>query len=212
LAKHFCDFNGFFVRQTIESAALQRIEVPTIAVSASNDCDACAAMPDTAIHTTACELVNTPERFNNKIVTVRGRILIAFEDFRLDTAHCDDKNAGDVWLEYGRGPKKQPTTWCCGDMVPRDSLRLVEDRNFKTFHRYLTAESRRKGCHEGGCYLYEVTATLTGRFDAVDTVTCPDGRSLCPKHGGFGHFGSFSSRIVIGPVSDVKAVKRLSGS
>ena len=36
----------------------------------------------------SCELVNQPERFNGKIVTVRGRALIAFEDLRLDTALC----------------------------------------------------------------------------------------------------------------------------
>ena len=157
------------------------------------------------IPTTVCELMKEPERFNGQIVRVRGRVRIAFEDFRLDTAQCDGKHGEGVWLEYGKGPKRQPTTWCCGDMIPRDPLRLMEDSNFKAFHRFLTAQSRRKGCYEGQCYLYEVTATLTGRFDSVETVTCSNGKSECPKHGGFGHFGSFTSRIVIESVSDVDA-------
>jgi hypothetical protein len=159
---------------------------------------------DEPIKTTICELVKLPDRFSGKMVSVGGRVLIGFEDFRLDTIHCDGSKI-HVWLEYGSGPKRQPTTWCCGDMVPRDPLRVVQNSDFTKFDRYLTAQSRTSGCDEGQCYLYEVTVILTGRFDAVETVTCPDGTSLCPKGGGFGHFGLSCSRIVIKSVSDVVA-------
>jgi len=157
------------------------------------------------IKTTICELLKTPEAFNGRIVSVHGRVGIAFEYFGLQAGDCLDKKIDLVWLEYGRGPKRQPTTWCCGDLTPRDSLRLMEDRSFREFHRYLTSQFKGKGCSEGECYSYEVTATLIGRLDAVPTVLCPDGRSQCPKDGGFGHFGVVPARLVIESVSDVVA-------
>jgi hypothetical protein len=156
------------------------------------------APADEPIKTTVCQLVKAPEIFKGKMLSIRGRVFIAFEDFRLDARQCAGNKLGDVWLEYGRGPKRQPTTWCCGDMVPRDPLQVVQNQDFKKFHDHLTAQSGRR-------YLYEVTATLTGRFDAVETVTCPDGKHQCPKQSGFGHFGMSSSRLVIESVSDVVA-------
>jgi hypothetical protein len=155
-------------------------------------------LPSQPVKTTLCELVKEPERFNGKVVSLRGRVLIGFENFRLDTGHCDGNKLGDVWLEYGRGPKWQPTTWCCGNMVPRDPLPVVQNQDFKMFHEHLTAQSRRH-------YLYEITATLTGRFDAVDTVICPDGTHRCPKQNGFGHLGMSPFRLVIESISDVVA-------
>jgi hypothetical protein len=122
--------------------------------------------PDEPTKTTLCELVKTAERLNGKIVTIHGAVLIGFEDFELDATKCDVNTIRRVWLEYGRGPKRQPTTWCCGDMVPRDPLAVVQDDEFHRFHHYITAGKPAESCN--GCYLYQyqVTATLTGRFDA----------------------------------------------
>src|SRR5229473_1560230 len=114
------------------------------------------------IKTNLCEILRAPQRFNGEIVSLKGRVLIAFEDFELSAHSCERKRIDAVWLEYGRGPKRQPTTWCCGDMVPRDPLALVENDHFHKFHRYLTAQRKTKGCSEGQCYLYDVTATLVG--------------------------------------------------
>jgi Carboxypeptidase regulatory-like domain len=151
------------------------------------------------LKTTLCEVVTEPERFNGKMVSIRGRVLvfIGLEDSYLDTGQCAGNKFGDVWLEYGTGPKPQPTTSCCGDIVPRDPFRVVQNQDFREFDEHLTA-------HLGMRYLYEVTATLTGRFDAVETVTCPDGKHQCPKQNRFGDFG-MSSRLVIELVSDVVA-------
>jgi hypothetical protein len=155
-------------------------------------------LPNQPVKTTPCELVKEPARLNGKVVSVRGRVLIGFENFRLDAGQCAGGRFGDLWLEYGRGPKRQPVTWCCGDLVPRDPLSVVQDQDFKTFHQRLTAQSGRR-------YVYQITATLTGRFDAVDTVTCPDGEHQCPKQSGFGHLAMSPFRLVIESVSDVVA-------
>jgi hypothetical protein len=150
---------------------------------------------DQPIETTVCDVVRSPASFNGKIITLRGTIQIAFETFGLSASDCTNKKIDYLWLEYGRGPKRQPTTWCCGDMVPRDTLVLVQNTDFHRFHRYITAMKKAEGCYD--CYLYHVTATLTGRFDAVE----PQPRASC----GFGHFGMACGRLVIGAVSDVLA-------
>jgi hypothetical protein len=161
--------------------------------------------PDQPSEPSLCDIVQAPELFAGKMVSIRARVLISFEDFEVSAAACHPKKIDSVWLEYGSGPKHQPTIWCCGDLTPRDPMRLVQSSEFRKFHRYLTAQAKERGCYGGECPLYRVTATLTGRFDAVPTETCPDGRSQCPKEGGFGHFGLSSARLVIRSVSNVVA-------
>jgi hypothetical protein len=157
------------------------------------------------IKTTLCDLAAAPKRFNGEIVAVRGPVQIAFENFTFSLSDCQSRKVDDVWLEYGRGPRRQPTTWCCGDMIPRDSLILIQDNEFRRFHRYLTSQKKEKDCYN--CYLFTVSATLTGRFEAVDTQPCPDDakRHCCGLGNGFGHFGASCARLVIHRVADVDA-------
>jgi len=150
--------------------------------------------PAEPIPTTPCELLQAPDRFNGRIVRVRGPVRIAFEYFELAAGDCAGRKIDQIWLEYGRGPKRQPTTWCCGDMVPRDRLALRQDAEFRKFDRYLTAGTN-------------VTATLTARFDAGKPEPCRGDaeRHCCMFTGGFGHFGAACSRLVIQSVADVVA-------
>jgi len=151
---------------------------------------------------TVCDLVKNPDHFNGKMVTVvRALVEIDFEQFELSAKGCNERMADGIWLQYGRGPKSQPTTWCCGDLTPADSLILVQDSAFKLFHRYITAH--RSHCLAPRCNLYRVTATLTGRLDTVPSALCADGKRRCPEKGGFGHFGQSTIRLVIQSVSDV---------
>ena len=147
-----------------------------------------------------CEVLQHPQSFNGKMISIQTPIRIAFEDFEIDIPSCPQKVAGAIWLEYGKGPKTQPTTWCCGDLTPQDQLGLTQDSAFRKFDSYL--RSVRKGKP-----LYAVSATLSGRFDTVPTTTCPDRVHQCPRDGGFGHLGVFASRLIIHSVSEVSAVK-----
>ena len=126
---------------------------------------------DSAVKIGLCELVKSPTTFNGKLISVRAPVQIAFEKFGLAVADCAERKLDYIWLEYGSGPKRQPTTWCCGDMVPRDALKLVQDKEFRRFHHFLTAEKKAKDCYN--CYLYHVTATIHGKFDTVETQPCP---------------------------------------
>jgi hypothetical protein len=81
---------------------------------------------------------------------------------------------------------------------------MVENREFRRFHRLLTAEKNAKRCYD--CYLYRVTATLVGRFDTVDSDPCPgDAQARCCGFGNFGHFGLACGRLVIQRVTQVEA-------
>jgi len=150
-----------------------------------------------------CDVAREPLAYNGTLVAIRGAVRIAFEDFQISTALCDARQIDGIWLQYGSGPKAQPTTWCCGNLTPRDPPRLNEDAEFRRFDRYLTAQKHSKDCHLGDCYIYAVTATLAGRLDAVPTKLCPDGKSHCCPAGGFGHLGFACARLIIQSVSDV---------
>ncbi|MGB7763033.1 MAG: hypothetical protein WBL61_24580 [Bryobacteraceae bacterium] len=147
------------------------------------------------VKTTPCELVAHPEEYNHKPVTVRSPVKIAFEDFSLPTSECTGGTVDMVWLEYGRGPKRQPTMWCCNDTRSRDPLVLIQDKEFRRFDHYITAQKKAEGCYD--CYLYHVTASLTGRFDVAKDEPGP--------LGGFGHMGMAGARLLIHSVSDVVA-------
>ncbi len=168
--------------------------------------------PVAKAETALCELASHPERYNKKIVSVRALVQIEFEDFSLSALDCAKRKIDKVWLEYGRGPKSQPTTSCCGDLTPRDSLRMLQNEDFRRFDRYLTETKHTEDCRGRECYLYDVTATLTGRLDAQKTEIGRNGFShVCPA-GGFGHFGIACARLVIQSVSNVDAKPRARGN
>ncbi len=157
------------------------------------------AAADTYLNVDVCQLMANPDSFDNKLITVRVRIVIGIEDFEMAASDCQTLAANGIWLEYARG-LKQPTTWCCGDLRSSDPLAIKMDKNFRRLDHCLRAR-------HNGEPMYDVTATLAGRFDSAPTAVCPDGKNLCPKEGGFGHFGAYTTRLVIESATDVSAVK-----
>jgi hypothetical protein len=131
---------------------------------------------------TVCELAAHPSEFNGRMAVTEGPILFGFEQFQLSTEGCDGSGDVQIWLEYGRGPRHQPTTWCCGDLTPSDPVRLLQDKAFKQFDRLLHSKKH-------------LTAKIEGRFDTCAPERC------------FGHFGMAQSRIVIQSVLSVKTIR-----
>jgi hypothetical protein len=148
-----------------------------------------------------CHLVQHPETFKGKIISVRAVVSVAFEEFEIVVPDCSSRLIDGIWLEYGSGPKNQPTVWCCGDITPHDPLEVVQDAAFQRFDTDLRAV-------RNGKPIYKVTANLTGRFDSVPVKLCPDKKHYCPREAGFGHFGLSAARLVIHSVSEIKAVER----
>jgi hypothetical protein len=166
------------MRNAVSSAVLLALSIAAPALAQS------PAQP-----VTPCDLARDPQSFNGKIVRFTATILIGFEQFEVLTANCGGRKADSIWLEYGRGPKHQPTIWCCGNIDPSDELTLVQDAEFRKFHRLLTA--RREA---------QVNATLVGRFDSAPSSICPDGVHNCCTQA-LGHFKLSCARLVIQSVA-----------
>ncbi len=164
---------------------------------------------DSITKVSLCQLLAQPGKYEGTI-QIRAQVRLEFENFSISGAGCRDRQSDDIWLQYGSG-KAQPTGWCCGDPTLGDSPSLVQDQNFKRFHQVLTATRKASGCKEAAlsrrsCFLYDVTATLTGRFDSADTQPCANGKGRCCP-GGFGHLGFHCTRLIIQSVRDVEAVR-----
>jgi hypothetical protein len=139
-------------------------------------------------------------------MSIRGLVLLAFEEFRFSADECQGHAIDDIWLVYGRGPKNQPTIWCCGNLTPRHSLRVIQDKDFRDFHRKLTEHRGGESYAVREEYLYDVTATLTGIFEVLPAEARAVNNNCFG--GGFGHLGFSCARLVIQSVSDVVAKPR----
>jgi hypothetical protein len=168
------------------------------------------AVMQSALEVSPCELAADPPKYDRKLVRVRGRVSLAFEDFSLITDDCHQRAA--VWLALG-GDIATPTTYCCGphkravgSVLTVEGLRipLKKNREFRTFWESLTA--RKPGCPRDSqsCYANDVTATFIGIYFAGKEITRSDGT---PFYGGYGHMG-MATLLAIEQIADVKAVTK----
>ena len=166
---------------------------------------ACGAQE--AIHVTTCELIASPERFSGKVVEVRARVILAFEDFSLAQKDCEDAYPG-VWLIYG-GDEPTPTASTVNDLSRKRGselkvngrlIPLVHDDFLELFRDRLDAirisPIGDHPCYD--CHLYQVTATLTGVFFAA--------KNDAGRLNGYGHLDC-CHLLAIQQVSDVAAVR-----
>ena len=162
------------------------------------------AQPQVLVPNSPCDLVAHPEAYAGKTVKVRAKVLIAFENFTLDTHGCDEKGR-EIWLMYG-GDEPTPTMSTVNDQsrsvgsvirVEGRPVTIQHDAQLELFKRRLSAQ-RLTGLSdeecEGSCRFYDVTATITGIFFAA-----PD-RPLS----GFGHMGC-CHLLAIERIEDVDA-------
>jgi hypothetical protein len=158
------------------------------------------------IKVTPCDLVTTPEKYSGKFVQVTGRVYLAFEDFSLAQPGCEDAYPG-VWLVYG-GDAPTPTKSTVNDNFREPGsvidvngipIPLVQDAALALFRQRLGAMREtsigERPCYN--CYLYRVTAALTGVFFAAN------GKSM-PLSGGYGHLGC-CNLLAIERVANVNA-------
>jgi len=145
------------------------------------------AQNEQPIPTTTCELSSKPEQFDGKLIRVRGYVTSGDEDFTIHDrpGRSRDDCAQGIWLSYGgdgKGPSKYavidplrpgdtPAQW--REHARRDSVRFIRDEQFHEMSDKLLA--RRRHTLDGGpcltpglCRLYNVSATITGKFYAKD--------------------------------------------
>jgi hypothetical protein len=146
-----------------------------------------AAQNEQPIPTTTCELSSKPEQFDGKMIRVRGYITSGDEDFTIHNrpGRSPDDCAHGIWLSCG-GDGKGPSKYAVIDPLRpgdtqaqwreharRDSVRFVRDQQTQEMSDKLQARRRYRldgsPCLTSGlCRLYNVSATITGRFYAKD--------------------------------------------
>ena len=93
---------------------------------------------------TPCDLVTSADKYAGKVVEVRARVNLAFEDFSLAQPGCEDKYPG-VWLIYG-GDEPTPTMSTVNDQARKPGsvlkvngqpIPLVHDAALDLFRRRL---------------------------------------------------------------------------
>jgi len=150
------------------------------------------------IKTSLCDLANEPERFNNKLVEIRGEFLSRFqwEGFVDETCSAkiqmsaygvfDDLRAQDGQTHFPVHPK--------------------QDHNYRAFRRY--ADTKFKWPDGGRCQdcpLYRIIVTADGRFDYFAGRTVAVGANLAEKAVGISAGNLPLLRFVLKSVSDVAA-------
>ena len=168
------------------------------------------------IDTTVCEVLESPPRFNNKLVRIRGHYGGNFEYSLLDGDGCHDS----LWFTYGGGAPPSLVAHVSGAGAPgaEDAegkwilpvpVKLVRDVRFKRFERLNTARAQVEDGFEkmtGDFTSYCVSATFVGRIDAV-TSEVHEFRKVQPPikkvdYLGFGQMGLFEAQFVMQSVQD----------
>jgi hypothetical protein len=177
--------------------------------------------PEIALPVTACKLSQEPQRFEGKLVRVRGIVSRGFEVFIIGDSSfpfTSPECGANIWLEPGgdgKGPRPYVVLhprWPQADMqewaeqARVDSVRLQQDQQYQEMLQRLSAYRQREpdGTSCEGlwlCSLYKVTATITGRFFAMRKTRLPDGRAYLH---GYGHMGC-CHLLVIEQVTDLLA-------
>jgi hypothetical protein len=133
---------------------------------------------DTAspVRVTSCQLETHPDTYDHKLVEVHGRVLYSKFDFEIES-DCKEHAQARVWLDLGGDMTAPGGYWGIFSGLPKQkgvdvkvrgvSIPLVHDALLDQFVNDVGATRFRKpdGANCGWeCLLYEVTATVRGRF------------------------------------------------
>ncbi len=148
---------------------------------------------------TVCDVLAHPSRFRGKLVKLRGKISLNFENFTLSdvSASCHE----GIWLDY---PEDVPEVG-----KGTGSIRLIQNAELKKFKEVVSARSPDAPghtCNLGPCQRYKVVATIAGRFD-YKNAKCATKKNESPFGCGYGNMGTWNARLIIGSVSDVSATE-----
>jgi hypothetical protein len=170
------------------------------------------------IDTTVCDVLKSPQSFDNKIVRIKGTVVAGFDQFVIRDENCA-QDVNGIWLAYPQGTKGKAGPMAMLELKPaknfagtaaaptaRAAVVLDKSKDFKEFDNKL-AELHSKGtalCM--GCVQNTVMATVVGRLDGVASATFKrDASGKITTLGGFGSANTYPARLVIQSVSDVVA-------
>ena len=166
-----------------------------------------------AVDTKLCDILAHPMDFNGKIVRVTGTVAAGFDEFIIRDTSCK-QSVNAVWLDYPAGTKAKagPAAMVTLQLAKNSPgqaasisptpVTLDTGGDFKKFDSILSAPVKTSGqCL--GCVRSTVTATLTGRLDAVDAVSLEKTGSMFSVVKGFGNLARYPARLVIQSVTNV---------
>jgi hypothetical protein len=166
-----------------------------------------------AVDTTVCDILKNPQSFNGKTVRVKGTVSSGFDEFIIKAEECK-YHIGGIWLAYPENTKAksgpvailqlQPASNFAGTVASAERAPVTLDKNkdFKQFDSLLAAPYKGNGMCLG-CTKSEVSATFTGRVDAVQPVLRRDPSGKIIDITGFGNLNAYPVRLVLQSVSDV---------
>jgi hypothetical protein len=178
------------------------------------------------IETTVCKILQDPSAYNNKLVRVRGEVNVGAEYSLLVQPDCSqaiwlalhgDSSPGLIATVKGQGTAG--STDSSGRRIAPLPVRLVRDSNYREFMHYMEISAKGETCLDEppptsipDCTTYQLTATFTGRIDAVSKKvheahlkrTSQDP----PDFKGFGHMGLLDAQLVVQSVEHVSAVPK----
>ena len=160
-----------------------------------------------------CDILAHPKDFDGKMVRVTGTVVAGFDEFMIRDTSCQ-QSVNAIWLDYPTGTKAKAGPVAVVTLqLARNSpgqatsvsampVKLDADGDFKKFDSALSAPVKTPGrCL--GCVRSTVTATLTGRLDAVDAVSLEKTGSMFTVVKGFGNLARYPARLVIQSVTSV---------
>lgn len=179
--------------------------------------------------TDICQILSKPYAYRNQIVKVRGYLSLSWEYSLLVDERCDA-----LWLAFADGsapPQLAATVTGNGRAGGRDAkgrqtppipIHIVRDSNWEQLEHYMNHNAAAEDCakrpapdldHLGDCTTYRITATFTGRIDAVSKSVYESRLKRKAGHKidwrGFGQVGMFDAQIVVKSVEEVIAVDEL---
>jgi hypothetical protein len=175
-------------------------------------CSIAISLHAQAVDTTVCDVLKDPASFNGKTVRIKGTISSGFDEFIIKAEDCK-YHIGGIWLAYPEGTKAksgpvallqlQPAANFAGTIAPADRAPVILDKSkdFKQFDSLLAAPNNGNGMCLG-CTKSEVSATLTGRIDAVKPDLRRDASGKIIDITGFGNLNLYPVRLVLQSVSD----------
>jgi hypothetical protein len=200
------------------------------AVSSANAQQHSAIPSPNPVDTTVCKILANPSAMNNRIVKVRGYLRTSSEYSVLSDQHCPEKEIWFVFADGSAPPQVEAVANGAAPAAASDSkarqspvvpIHLIKDANYAELMRYLNISTKGQACTDASrsefppdCTTYRITATFTGRIDAVSRRT-PDPHFNRPNTkasdpNGFGHMGMFEAQIVVQSVAD--GVAEIDGS
>jgi hypothetical protein len=166
-----------------------------------------------AVEVTPCDVLSRPMEFNGKTVRVSGTVQTGLDDFVMRAPGCSGTSLSSpqaIWIDYPRGThgKAGPAmrialavSGAAAMPIPAAAV-LDRGRDFERFDAALSVPLPSRGLCLG-CAKSAVTATLTGRIDAVPVARIVRTGARYSSAAGFGTLNRYRARLVLESVSNV---------